>query len=427
MKIIYSNQQISSQSTFGNMHNKPLINGHELSNSNNRSSDLQIVWHGTQKEFDSIQTYNDNCVYIIQQQKKEPVIVGIRPLYEDYQLKVDPDLETDDKSTSGAINQVHDNIGDITELTTPNTNSIVQATNSMQQLIGDMNNLTTTAKDKITNAINETGQHAGKKQDLLTTNKNTRVDAINELVSNVGNKYSLTTIEKNNIVKAINEVETNAGNETTLSTAAKGSLVGAVNEVKTNVGDRTKLTTTSKNSLVSAINENDKQLGVLTSVTTTAKGTFVDSINELYTTSGSSAVSATVSPLTVKITGKSGFTFSNMYATYVSPYNVYVHFDMVVAKSTWSKLDFGHMDCITSMKIDNLQAVRRDSFLRGVSTSGTYRLTFSLGYSNEQGSNNVNGMIRFMVPHTVYHPSYDTSKDVTIRFSGILRIKDVSF
>lgn len=105
--------------------------------------------------------------------------------------------------------------------------------------IGDLTQLTTTDKLSIVNAINE----------------------VNSESSSVGDLQNLTTTDKTNIVSAINEVNTKAntiGNTTNLTTTDKTSVVNAVNEVnaKANtIGSLSSLTTTNKTSVVVAINE----------------------------------------------------------------------------------------------------------------------------------------------------------------------------
>ena len=147
--------------------------------------------------------------------------------------------------------------------------AVVNATN-----IGDLTNLTTTDKLSLVNAINEVNSESssiGDLQDLTTTTKTSVVDAINEVngkASNVGDLTNLTTTDKTSVVNAVNEVNAKAnsiGNLSSLTTGDKTSVVGAINEVngKVNtIGDLASLNTTDKTNIVDAINEvNDEAVG----------------------------------------------------------------------------------------------------------------------------------------------------------------------
>lgn len=125
-------------------------------------------------------------------------------------------------------------IGDLADLQTSDTSSIVNAINSVLSdtaaIIGNLNDLNTTDKTAIVNAINEV------LGDLITLESNVTI-AISAIESNVGDLQNLTTTDKTSIVNAINEVD---GNLSTLSA---------------NVGDLQDLTTSDKSSIVNAINE----------------------------------------------------------------------------------------------------------------------------------------------------------------------------
>lgn len=106
--------------------------------------------------------------------------------------------------------------------------------------IGDLSQLTTTDKLSLVNAINEVNSESssvGDLQDLTTTSKTNVVSAINEVngkASSVGDLTNLTTTDKTSIVNAVNEVNAKSntiGNLTNLSTTDKTSVVAAVNEV----------------------------------------------------------------------------------------------------------------------------------------------------------------------------------------------------
>lgn len=137
--------------------------------------------------------------------------------------------------------------------------AVVNATN-----IGDLSNLTTTDKLSLVNAINEVNSESstvGNLSDLTTTSKTSVVSAINEVnekANTIGDLTDLTTADKSEIVDAINEVNgktATIGTLSSLTTTDKTSVVNAINEVNGNVGTLSSLTTTDKTSVVSAINE----------------------------------------------------------------------------------------------------------------------------------------------------------------------------
>lgn len=74
-KVIYQGQTIAGLTTYEGLPDKPVINGHELQNIDNRSTDLQIVWYGTQAEYDSLTERNNDCIYVIQQVKQTPIVI----------------------------------------------------------------------------------------------------------------------------------------------------------------------------------------------------------------------------------------------------------------------------------------------------------------------------------------------------------------
>ena len=152
-----------------------------------------------------------------------------------------------------ALNKVISNIGILTNLTTTDKTSIVNAIDEHQTKIGS-SSLTTTSQ-VITGAINELDGEQGVLTSLTTSNKATLVAAINELDSEHGVLTSLTTSNKATLVAAINEAIDHIGALATLNTTAKDNLVDAISEVQTELGDITTLSTTSKTSAVSAINE----------------------------------------------------------------------------------------------------------------------------------------------------------------------------
>lgn len=216
------------------------------------------------------------------------------------------DLHTDDKyRIVNAINEIHDDLGDLDDLTT-NTkgrpNTAVDAINELDERCGELPDLKTAAKDNLVDAINEVDDNVGPIEDLTTTNKGNTVLAINELHSEHGELSDLHTENKDTFVDAINEIHDDLGTISELTTDDKSTAVAAINEIdkrvgklpelktadKTSVinainglGDISKLETTTKETAVAAINELDARCGELVDLTTTNKTNLVAAINEV--------------------------------------------------------------------------------------------------------------------------------------------------
>ena len=117
-----------------------------------------------------------------------------------------------------AINEVQDDVGDITALNTNTTADIVTSINELEVGIrGTSNNLvaaglTTTANDLVA-GINELDAEIGNVasiDDESGYSATTVVGGITELQDHLGTKASLTTTNKADLVVAINEVDANA-------------------------------------------------------------------------------------------------------------------------------------------------------------------------------------------------------------------------
>jgi len=131
-----------------------------------------------------------------------------------------------------AINEVQDDVGDITSLNTNTSADIVASINELEVGIrGTSNNLVA----------------AG-----LTTTANDLVAGINELDAEIGNVasiddesgYSATTV-----VGGITELQDHLGTKASLTTTAKGDLVLAINEVDANADASVKLVSSSAQTL----------------------------------------------------------------------------------------------------------------------------------------------------------------------------------
>jgi len=110
------------------------------------------------------------------------------------------------------VNEISTNLGDIE--TIYSDSDVVRTINLLKGLIDDLDS--------------DIGLPLSN---LTTDNKNTIINAINENVSKRGDLGSLTTDDQSSIVNAINELDSDLGNITTLNTTDKSSAVNAINEV----------------------------------------------------------------------------------------------------------------------------------------------------------------------------------------------------
>ena len=102
---------------------------------------------------------------------------------------------------------------------------------------------------------------------LTTVDKTSVVNAINELDSDVGDLTTLTAniVDDSSLVAALNETkDVIIGILANLSTVSKSSIVSAINEIKDiTIGNLTNLTTQNKANLVNAINELQAEVNTL--------------------------------------------------------------------------------------------------------------------------------------------------------------------
>lgn len=103
---------------------------------------------------------------------------------------------------------------------------------NIKTTVGALSDLTTSDKDSIVNAINELVTNAGNLSQLATTDKDSLVDAINEIIVKIGSLTALHTPDTGTIVDSINSIVDNIiGDLSTLDSAFsdKSSVVGALN------------------------------------------------------------------------------------------------------------------------------------------------------------------------------------------------------
>ena len=169
----------------------------------------------TQAEYDSLSDVDKNNPKIEYHITDAPIV--------EYQLKTDNTLTTTDKTTTGAINELDAEIGDLSTLKTTDKTSIVDSMNELfddkvnttdvvdnltstdidkplsanqgkvlKDEIGDLNDLTTTNQNDLVSAINEHDIEIGDLTQLKTTNQTSLVESTNELVDEIGDKREFT-------------------------------------------------------------------------------------------------------------------------------------------------------------------------------------------------------------------------------------------
>lgn len=115
-------------------------------------------------------------------------------------------------------------------------------------------------KDNVVEAVNYITDTIIKSLSQLTTvDKTSIVNAVNELDQDVGDLTVLSAniVDHTSLVAALNETkDVIVGVLSNLSTVSKSSIVAAINEIKdTTIGNLNNLTTQNKANLINAINE----------------------------------------------------------------------------------------------------------------------------------------------------------------------------
>ena len=132
-----------------------------------------------------------------------------------------------------AITEVQDDIGNIANLNTNNTNDIVLSINELEVgLRGTSNNLVATDLTNMTanNVVSAILEHEADIGDVTAIDDasgysaTSAVTGITELQSHLGTKASLTTTDKTNLVAAINEVDSNADASVKLTSGSSQTL-----------------------------------------------------------------------------------------------------------------------------------------------------------------------------------------------------------
>lgn len=223
-----------------------------------------------------------------------------------------------DSDVIGAINELHDSLGDA--LLTTTATQVKEAINEHDAELGTISSgAMGTLASTVSGAIAELHDSLGDA--TLTTTATQVKEAINEHETDIGN-MTFTGLSATDISAAVRELRTELGNHSTLTTTVTSNAIGAINELDAELGDsamgtdastvtgsiyeldsnmgtRTSLTTTNKSSLVAAINEHDTEIGAasLTTSATTLRG----AINEHESDIGSMSLNTSASDLTAAI------------------------------------------------------------------------------------------------------------------------------
>lgn len=201
-------------------------------------------------------------------------------------IYADSSLGTLEQTVVGAINELHDSLGDATLTTT--ATQVKEAINELDALQGNVS-LTTTATT-ITGAIVEHETDIGNMTftGLSATNISA---AVRELRTELGNHSTLTTTVTSNAIGAINELDAELGTITAVAMGTTASTVGGaiaeleaeIDTLNTKVEPGQALNTTAT-TLADAINEHETDIGSM-SLNTSASN-LTAAINEIHATIG---------------------------------------------------------------------------------------------------------------------------------------------
>lgn len=213
-----------------------------------------------------------------------------------------------DSDVVGAINELHDSLGDATLTTT--ATQVKEAINEIDAELGTISSgAMGTIASTVSGAIAELDSD---RDDLITivapntgitTTATTITGAINELDALQGN-VSLTTTATT-ITGAIVEHETDIGNMTFTGLSAT-DISGAIRELRTELGNHSTLTTTETTNAIGAINEidalqGDSAMGTKASTVTGAIAELHDSIGDAGLTTTATQIKEAINELDAEI------------------------------------------------------------------------------------------------------------------------------
>ena len=149
-----------------------------------------------------------------------------------------------DNTITGALNQLHTEVGDLSLHTS--ANDLTEAVNELEE-----------------DLFNGEGGTKRTRSDLLTTDKTSILDAINEIHSELfvnGTGVSFTGLSADYFKEAVEELRTELGNHAVLDTNVTTDAVSAINELENVIRDDNTARTnynlsTNSHNLIAAINE----------------------------------------------------------------------------------------------------------------------------------------------------------------------------
>ena len=260
---ITDNELDQTYQEYSVLHNKPQVNHVELEGDKS-SSELNIIWSGTQVQYDALTEHNPDTVYYIIDDNEAVTetnydALSNLPQINSVTLTGNKKLEEFNLYSMDEVDTLIANSRNIvvqeTLPATPVKNTLYyigpQADGTYDLYLYDSE----MQQIYLGNTTFDFSAYQKKIDASLITPETSIVGAINGRYTDIGDKTALPTLAKTDLVSSITELYNNVGNLATLNTTIKTSTVRAINEVNAHVGDITLLETTQKASAVAAINE----------------------------------------------------------------------------------------------------------------------------------------------------------------------------
>lgn len=155
-------------------------------------------------------TVNNTIIFVRNTNYTDPAIFktdmsGVQLVYE-LATPTTTTLTPTEVATVLGYNNIFANTGDVVSVTYYKYN-MMGGFNLIKSQVGTLSQLTTTDKDSIVEAINEVDGDVGDLSSLTTTANSDLVSAINELDGDIGDLSTLTTTDQSSLVGAINELD----------------------------------------------------------------------------------------------------------------------------------------------------------------------------------------------------------------------------
>ena len=260
---ITDNELDQTYQEYSVLNNKPQINHIELEGDKS-SSELNIIWSGTQVQYDALSEHNPDTVYYIIDDNEAVSETNYNALSNLPQIN--NVLLTGNKKLEElniySKNEVDDMIANTRNIVVQETLPATPLKNTLYY-IGPLADGTYDAylydselqQMYLGNTLYDFSAYQTKIDASLLTPEDSIVGAINGRYTDIGDKTLLPTLAKTDLVSSITELYNNVGNLATLNTTSKTSIVSAINEINSHVGNIALLETTQKASTVAAINE----------------------------------------------------------------------------------------------------------------------------------------------------------------------------